>query len=260
MSVTAASFRSSYPAFASLSAYPDPVITFWLAIAALILNVNASGAPTICSFAGSVALGGELTVSAITFGSLQLAQGPLLLAGPTVPAKADITEQFTGPQGGPGLYQISVTNYQVANGPLVAVQGNFSATANTRWGVSSPTPDVPPTAIADFAIGLYVAHNLTLEKQALDQAARGGAPTGVSGILSSKSVGQVSASYDISSATEEGAGWYNLTIYGRRLFQLAMAKGAGPYQIGIGVAPPLSGGAWPGPWPFPQQGGVGFGG
>jgi hypothetical protein len=266
MSVSVSSFQQSYPAFANETIFPTTAISYWLAIAQLMLNINGSGAPTVCSFTGSVLLGGELLVTAIGFGSLTLAQGPLLLAGQNVPAQTSIIEQLSGPAGGIGLYQLNITDLQIPSGNLVAVQGNFSASANTRWGISSPTPDVPPTTLADYAIGLFAAHNLALEQLVEAQAALGAPPIGQTGVLSSKSVGPASASYDVSAATYEDAGYFNMTIYGRRLWQLAMQVGAGPIQIGIGIAPPFSGafagngGAWIGPWPYPQQGGVGFGG
>ena len=103
----------------------------------------------------------------------------------------------------------------------------------------------------DIAVELYTAHNLALEARAQATAANGGIPGEAVGVLNSKSVDKVSAGYDTSAATEQGAGHWNLTIYGTRLYRLIKLFGAGPIQIGIGSPPPLSGPAWPGPLTTP---------
>lgn len=103
----------------------------------------------------------------------------------------------------------------------------------------------------DLGAELYAAHNLAIEARAQATAANGGIPGEAVGVLNSKSVDKVSAGYDIGSATEQGAGNWNLTIYGTRFIRLAKMFGAGPVQVGIGVAPPGSGLAWPGPLTTP---------
>lgn len=40
MTVTTDSFRTNFPAFASLSAYPDPMVAFWLALGLQLLNAD----------------------------------------------------------------------------------------------------------------------------------------------------------------------------------------------------------------------------
>jgi hypothetical protein len=103
----------------------------------------------------------------------------------------------------------------------------------------------------DMAAELYCAHNLALEARAQASAANGGIPGEAVGILNSKSVDKVSAGYDTGSSTETGAGHWNLTIYGTRLYRFMKMFGSGPIQIGIGQAPPGSGLAWPGPLTTP---------
>jgi hypothetical protein len=111
-----------------------------------------------------------------------------------------------------------------------------------------------------FQLGqaLWAAHELT--KMGPDGLAAGNAGTGVSGLVSSKSVGPVSVAYDNQLGSEDGAGQYNLTIYGRQFWSMARLLGVGtPLQIGAATYPPspaanatLPVGAWSGPWPFPS--------
>lgn len=78
----------------------------------------------------------------------------------------------------------------------------------------------------DFGVQLYVAHNLTLAgKNAV------GGPGSTSGPLSSKGVGPVSVSYDVSAGTIQGAASYNMTTYGIQFYQLASLFGAGGIQL-----------------------------
>lgn len=91
-----------------------------------------------------------------------------------------------------------------------------------RWG------DLMPKGVM-----LFAAHNLSLQRGRIQAAASGRAPGAATGVLSSKSVSKVSASYDVGVAAEEGAGVYNLTVYGQQYIHLARLIGAGPVQIGI---------------------------
>jgi hypothetical protein len=100
-----------------------------------------------------------------------------------------------------------------------------------------------------YAIALFAAHNLILAKRDELADAAGGLPgQSGSGITASKSVGGASISYDTSSGLEQGAGYYNLTTYGTRLYRLIRLAGMGGTQLG-GCPPnrgPFSGPAWPG--------------
>lgn len=75
-------------------------------------------------------------------------------------------------------------------------------------------------------MGLYAAHYLT----AYGSTASGG-NGGTLGVVASKSVDGASVSYDTSTGTEEGAGFWNMTAYGRELYQLMQIFGAGGIQI-----------------------------
>lgn len=78
-------------------------------------------------------------------------------------------------------------------------------------------------------IGLYTAHYLKLQ----GSIAQGG--SGVNGetmgVVASKSVDGVSVSYDTSQGTQEGAGHYNLTAYGRELWELLQIVGGRVVQL-----------------------------
>lgn len=78
---------------------------------------------------------------------------------------------------------------------------------------------------------LFVAHNLVLERQA-QKSATAGAPPGVStGPIATKTVGPVTQAYDTTAGIEEGAGHWNLTVYGTRFIWLVKMFGAGPIQV-----------------------------
>jgi Protein of unknown function (DUF4054) len=111
-----------------------------------------------------------------------------------------------------------------------------------RWG-----------SLLNTGIELLVAHQITLERKALDEAARGGIPGMTPGIINNKSVDKVSIGYDTQPGMELDAGHWNLTIYGTRYIRLVRMMGIGPLQIGVGsnpVAPFSSAEAWGGPWPW----------
>ena len=129
----------------------------------------------------------------------------------------------------------------------------------SRWGAGSLTASSPPTTIYDVAAELFVAHNLALEKTAQDAAKRGATPGISKGPIASDSVGSVSRSYSVADGLVEGAGHWNLTIYGTRLMWLMQMFGAGPVQVGVGFDPYGFGGfypngsPWVGPPPWPGE-------
>lgn len=90
-----------------------------------------------------------------------------------------------------------------------------------------------PDGVREHVMALYTAHYLA----AFGSSAVGGSGKGAAGqatgmgIVSSKSVDGASVSYDTSSTTEEGAGFWNATPYGRELYQLMRVFGAGAIQL-----------------------------
>ena len=127
-----------------------------------------------------------------------------------------------------------------------------SAAFDDRVGVNATfnlTYTFGANTMFDVMVELFVAHNLALEEQAVNSANVGGVPgVGVGGIVSSKSVGGVSISYDTTSGIEENAGHWNLTTYGKRFMRFVRIFGAGPAQLGVGCDPNgyTNGPGWPG--------------
>lgn len=104
----------------------------------------------------------------------------------------------------------------------------------------------------DMAAQLYAAHQMVLERRALDESKVGGTPGQSTGVISGKSANGISVSFDTSTASETRAGHWNLTVYGIRLYRLIKIFGMGPaYVGGANFSPLFNSGAWDGPplWP-----------
>ncbi|HLH04954.1 MAG TPA: DUF4054 domain-containing protein [Bryobacteraceae bacterium] len=87
------------------------------------------------------------------------------------------------------------------------------------------------TDLTDMAVELATAHQVLLANANQAAAAGGQQPGATKGLVSSKSVGDVSVSYDLSSATLTDGAFWNLTQYGVRFLQLARMFGSGPIQL-----------------------------
>lgn len=84
----------------------------------------------------------------------------------------------------------------------------------------------------DYAAMLFAAHNLSLSNTAQTNA-QNGSPLGVAtGPMNAKAVGDVSIGYDPSMTTIEGAGSWNATDYGQRLYQLLRGASLGGTYVG----------------------------
>lgn len=103
----------------------------------------------------------------------------------------------------------------------------------TYWlGVAKKFVDANRWAeLAPFGEGLFVAHWLSVAAQAAKSASVGAVGGGNSGLLASKSVGEVSFSYDVSSVANASAGMWNRTSYGSQYWQLAQMFGNGAMQF-----------------------------
>jgi hypothetical protein len=86
-------------------------------------------------------------------------------------------------------------------------------------------------SLLDYGTSLYVAHYLALGRQRVSAARKGKVPGLSTGPASSKSVGPVSVSFDLSLTTIQGAGQWNQTSYGIELYQLMGQMGAGGVQV-----------------------------
>ena len=145
-------------------------------------------------------------------------------------------------------YPSSVMAYYIALAGLLLNSGPFGGTSSV---VTSP-----PSCVYDFALEMFVAHHLVLERAAQIAAAGGGNPGEARGAVSSKSTGPISVSYDAGSSLDRLAGHWNDTEYGKRFWKFVRLFGAGPVQVGVGCGPcgpvfngvPLNGPAYPGPW------------
>lgn len=89
-----------------------------------------------------------------------------------------------------------------------------------RWGDTQP-----------YGIELFTAHHLVVASREQAAAAVGGAPGAITGPQASKSVDKVSVSYDTSAVAYEGAGFWNMSSYGIRFYQLLRLIGAGGIQL-----------------------------
>ena len=83
----------------------------------------------------------------------------------------------------------------------------------------------------DLAAMLFVAHNVALSARAAKTSGSGGLVGDTASPISSKSIGGVSYSYDTSDASIAGAGEWNATSYGQRLYKMFKAFGTGPAYI-----------------------------
>lgn len=92
--------------------------------------------------------------------------------------------------------------------------------------------DIYSDELRKYAMGLLVAHRLTLA--ARDGAYAEGGYTGAgsaAGVTASKSVDGASISFDNSLGSEDGAGQFNLTRYGKDLWLLIKMMGMRPAYV-----------------------------
>lgn len=76
----------------------------------------------------------------------------------------------------------------------------------------------------DLAAMLYTAHNLAIAGLEIEA---GGTGQG-SALVTAEGVDKVSVSYDVASVSDQRGTVWNATSYGRRLFAMMKAYGAGP--------------------------------
>lgn len=108
-----------------------------------------------------------------------------------------------------------------------------------RWG-----------SMRDLAQEMFAAHNVILEVLAQRDMDVGGVPGVATGMVAGKSSGDVQIAYNNAAVLEIGAGHWNYTIYGMRLYRMMMMFGAGPIQLGAGGGCSPLIGAWQGPWVY----------
>jgi hypothetical protein len=99
-------------------------------------------------------------------------------------------------------------------------------------GIAASTLD--PIRWGDFwgmGQAFFAAHNLVLSARDRRTAEAGGIPGAPTGVMSSKSVGSVSASYDTQLGQEQDPGQWALTSFGNRYLYYARQVGAGGVQV-----------------------------
>lgn len=84
----------------------------------------------------------------------------------------------------------------------------------------------------DYGQALYTAHCMALARRRGISSQRGLVPGVATGLITAKSVADVSQSFDVEVGTLEGAGNYNLTDYGTMFYELMMLAGMGAIQLG----------------------------
>lgn len=82
-----------------------------------------------------------------------------------------------------------------------------------------------------YACNLYVAHEIVIATQNVQNSQIGGSPGQSGGIANNKTVGSVSVGYDSTTQSEKNAGWWNRTTYGQQLYRLIQIFGAGGVQL-----------------------------
>lgn len=273
MSVSTASFVRDYREFSNRDRYPESAITYWGAVANLLLNN-----PRSASFWGSAPGGFLPPPSPPALGTTP---------GGTAPSTTIyVTTTYTTAMGETTESEVSyitapANTLLVVNPPVqFGTASGWRIYAGTELGVyylqtASPLPfnapwtepltgilleGTPPPefntsgskTLVDVGVELFIAHNLALEAQANDAAALNAIPGTVGGAIVARSAGGVSISYDSTNGIELGSGHWNLTTYGRRLVHLFNIVGAVPIQVGIGFDPTggMNGPGWAGPPPF----------
>lgn len=127
----------------------------------------------------------------------------------------------------------------LAPDPVVQFQLDIAAKRLNadRWG-----------SLFDYGSYLYAAHHLAIRAQENAAAARGAIPGMRGGLMTAKSVDSVSVNYDVTQVSNEGAGYWNQTSYGREFWAMARMMGVGPVQIGVpSPEDAVAVQAWPGP-------------
>lgn len=85
--------------------------------------------------------------------------------------------------------------------------------------------------LLDQGLVLYTAHHLVIATRDQQAEEIGGIPGEVRGPQSAKSVDKVSMAFDTGAVTHAGAGFWNMTSYGIRFYNLVRIVGAGGLQL-----------------------------
>lgn len=85
----------------------------------------------------------------------------------------------------------------------------------------------------NLAVCLYIAHQTVLSAREYLTSTTGNQVVGETrGPVASKSIDKVSVAYNNAAASIDGAGAYNATSYGQRLYKLIQTYSSGPFYVG----------------------------
>lgn len=83
----------------------------------------------------------------------------------------------------------------------------------------------------DKGLQLFTAHTIAIAEENRKTAAAGGTPGTPKGLVTTKTVGSVSVSYDVSGLSDPKNAEWNRTSYGQLFAMLISVKGAGWAQV-----------------------------
>jgi len=121
----------------------------------------------------------------------------------------------------------------VAAFPEFSNAGTYPATQINFW-IPQAYAQLNPRRFGvqiDLAAMLYVAHNVVLSARAQASANAGQVVGEARGLVASKSVGDVSVSYDTNSIATKDAGIWMSTVYGQRLYKMMQTFGGPVYAV-----------------------------
>lgn len=125
----------------------------------------------------------------------------------------------------PGSFRLLFNGF---NDPQVYTDGTIQAWVTL--GTSLVNPD-RWAELTDYGVSLWVAHRLALIQRDVLTSRAGGIPGAVQGVMTSKTVDKVSASYDLSKIQLDNAGDLNMTSYGIQFATMRRQMGAGGMQV-----------------------------
>ncbi len=136
----------------------------------------------------------------------------------------------------------------IAYADFIAAFPEFAARPESQisWWISQAYAQLNGCRLGtqiDYAASLYVGHNLSLAPAA---AGGTGATGGAASAMSDKTVGSVSAGYDTQNSAIQGAGVWNATSYGQRLYPLLRGASLGVSYVASRRGSPMGGGGFRG--------------
>jgi len=124
------------------------------------------------------------------------------------------------------LSQVSIDPAMILFWSTVAVK----MLNKSRWTADGD----PETTVYNLGLEMFVAHNVTLEVLAQRDMDMAGIPGVATGVVATKSAGDVAISYNTQATLDLDAGHWNYTIWGQRFIRMSRMMGAGPIHVNTG--------------------------